>query len=264
MFEFHKDKETYFNLTTKVTVEHVIPFISKVIDLKNRKLNVLEIGSGEAGVLKAFVDLGHNCTGIELSPGRVKVAEKLMKEAVDAGKIRFIAKDIYDIDPESLDSKFDLIILKDVIEHIHDQERVLIRLKEFLAPRGKIFFGFPPWYMPFGGHQQICKNKLAAVMPYYHILPKWLYKGILRLLGETERTCSDLIEIKDTGISIERFERLVDKTGYVQVLKKWYLFNPVYKYKFGIKPFRQLAIFSLLPFFRNFVTTCVYSIITPR
>ena len=50
--------------------------------------------------------------------------------------------------------QFDLILLKDVIEHIPDQERVIPYLKEFLKPGGRVFFGFPPWYMPHGGHQQ--------------------------------------------------------------------------------------------------------------
>jgi 2-polyprenyl-3-methyl-5-hydroxy-6-metoxy-1,4-benzoquinol methylase len=40
-----------------------------------------------------------------------------------AGQISFLARNIYDIDPDQdLPFKFDLIILKDVIEHIPDQE----------------------------------------------------------------------------------------------------------------------------------------------
>lgn len=264
MFEFHKDKETYFNLTTRVTKEHVIPFIEQVTDLHGAPLHILEIGSGEAGVLKAFVELGHQCTGIELSPGRVRIAEDLMKDAVQAGNIRFIARNIYDIDPGALPHRFDLILLKDVIEHIYDQEKILNRLKDFLAPGGKIFFGFPPWYMPFGGHQQICRSKWASHLPYFHILPGPVYRTLLKLFGENENTIKSLMEIKDTGISIERFERLLAKTGYKQLTKNWYLFNPVYYYKFGLRPRKQYTLFKIIPGFRNLVTTCVYSIVTPR
>ena len=34
------------------------------------KLNVLEIGTAEAGLLKYFYEKGHNCYGIEYSPVR--------------------------------------------------------------------------------------------------------------------------------------------------------------------------------------------------
>jgi 2-polyprenyl-3-methyl-5-hydroxy-6-metoxy-1,4-benzoquinol methylase len=63
-------------------------------------------------------------------------------------------------------------LLKDVIEHIHDQPKLIAWMKSYLAPNGTIFFGFPPWQMPFGGHQQLCRNKVLAKLPYYHLLPR--------------------------------------------------------------------------------------------
>ena len=48
-----------------------------------------------------------------------------------------------------------------------------------------------------------------------------------------------MIEIKETGISIERFEKIVDETGYKVVNKTHYLINPIYEYKFGWKPKEQ-------------------------
>ncbi len=80
---------------------------------------------------------------------------------------------------------FDLIILKDVIEHIHDQDAILSRLRNFLKPGGHIFFGFPPWQMPFGGHQQVLAHRLLSRTPYFHLLPVPLYRGILKAFGET-------------------------------------------------------------------------------
>jgi 2-polyprenyl-3-methyl-5-hydroxy-6-metoxy-1,4-benzoquinol methylase len=82
-----------------------------------------------------------------------------MKDDIEAGKVRFVGKDIYLVEAAELDGLFDIIVMKDVIEHIHDQSRLLARLKDFLKPNGVVFFGFPPWQMPFGGHQQICNNK---------------------------------------------------------------------------------------------------------
>ena len=65
MHEFHGDKRYYFDMTHKVTVSHIVPFIKQKFEFPP-DMKVLEIGCGEAGVLKAFTDLGYQCTGIEL------------------------------------------------------------------------------------------------------------------------------------------------------------------------------------------------------
>ena len=53
---------------------------------------VLEIGSAEGGVLKAFVEEGCYCVGIELSENRTKLANEFQKEDVEKGNLKFIAK----------------------------------------------------------------------------------------------------------------------------------------------------------------------------
>lgn len=264
MFEFHTDKARYFNMQYQVTKDYVIPFLEDSMDL-NQPMNVLEIGCAEAGVLKAFLERGHDCTGIELSEGRVALARQFFEKEIKENKIRFISRNIYDIDPEKdLASKLDLIILKDVIEHIHDQDRFMQTLKSFLKPNGKVFFGFPPWQMPFGGHQQVCQNKYLAKLPYFHLLPKPIYRGILKLGGETADNIEGLIEIKDTGISIERFERILKNRSYSTLKKDLFLFNPIYEYKFNLKPKKQLAAVKGIPIIRNYLSTCAYYLVTPE
>jgi hypothetical protein len=70
-----------------------------------------------------------------------------------------------------------------------------------------------------------------------------------------------MVEIKETGISIERFERLSKKNNYSIPLKQFYLINPIYKYKFNLKPRNQLSFLSAIPYFRNYWTSCVYYLI---
>lgn len=255
MFEFHKDKGTYFNYQYLTAKEYIIPFLQNP-DRTNSDKKVLEIGCGEAGVLKAFYEKGNDCTGIELSPSRIKLAESFFKELPQTGRIEFIVKNIYDIDPDTdLKNKFDLVILKDVIEHIPEQGKFLSHLRKFLAPGASVFFGFPPWYMPFGGHQQITKSKLSK-LPYIHLVPISIYRWLLR--KEADHTIKELLELRETGLSIEKFEKLVKETGYKIIKKKHFLTNPIYKYKFGLKPRKQLGIISAIPYFRNLITTCVY------
>ena len=196
MFEFHLDRKRYFDIQVSNAEKHVIPFVEEKLSLA-AGWQVLEIGCGEGGVLKAFVNKGCTGVGVEFDKSRIDNANNWLQDDIAARRIRFVTKDIYETTPQELGS-FDLIILKDVIEHIHDQQKLIGRLQDFLKPDGAIFFGFPPWQMPFGGHQQLCCHKLTSKMPYYHLLPRPLYKAILQKYGEP---VDELLEIKDTGIS---------------------------------------------------------------
>ena len=261
MFDFHKDKERYFNYQYWTARDYIIPFLEDQFDF-SKKLNVMEVGCAEAGVLKAFAEKNQNCLGIELHNGRIDLAKVFLKEHYEAGRVDFINRDIYKIDiDKDLGKRYDLIILKDVIEHIPNQEKVIPRLKEFLTPSGKIFFGFPPWYMPFGGHQQICGSKVLRTLPWFHLLPRPIYSTIIKSFGERERIHEELLDIKSTGISIERFERIVKQSDMTISKKQFFFTNPIYKFKFNWKVMRQPALFSAIPFLRNFYTTAVYYVI---
>lgn len=259
MFEFHADRKRYFEIQVLNAEKYVIPFIEEKFPLRPG-MRVLEIGCGEGGVLKAFISRGCEGVGVELDAPRVEDAQQFLAEDIASGKLRFVVKDIYKADPDAdFGGLFDIVLLKDVIEHIHDQAKLIGWMKHFLKPGGIVFFGFPPWYMPFGGHQQICRSTLSR-LPWIHLLPRGLYQWILRRKKEP---VDELLEIRDTGISIERFERICRKEGYRFLHVRHYLLNPIYEWKFGWKPRRQSGLVKAIPFVRNFFTTCVYYIIQP-
>lgn len=257
-FEFHSDKDRYFDMQRENAAAYVIPFVRQFTRLP-ANAHVLEIGCAEGGVLKAFLDEGYTGVGVELLPERLRLAEGYLGEEVKAGTVQLIARNIYDTDPErDFDRKFDLIVLKDVIEHIPDQGRLLKKLQDFLQPNGRIFLGFPPWQMPFGGHQQICRHRLLSKLPYYHLLPAGLYKGVLKAGGEAPHVVQELLEIKDTGLSVGQFEKLAAAADFNILGKQLYLINPIYRYKFGLNARKQNKMIGSIPFLRNFVTTCAY------
>lgn len=259
MFEFHTDRKKYFDIQSANAEKYVIPFIESKFSIREN-MRVLEIGCGEGGVLKPFIKRGCKCVGVEFDKTRIENGKEWLAEDIKTEKLSFVVKDIYDTAPQELGGRFDIIILKDVIEHIHDQPRLLARLKNFLTPEGIIFFGFPPWQMPYGGHQQMCQKVLSKV-PYFHLLPMPLYRRVLQLFKEPQDVIDSLVEIKKTGISIERFEKIVRQADYQISGKIHYLLNPIYKYKFNLKPRKQNRLFSKIPYIRNFLTTCVYYII---
>ena len=259
MQERHLTPELYFNEQSYTTKNHVIPFIGEAMPVTG-DLRVLEIGCGHGGNIAPFLDLGCTVTGLDINPGDIETAERFLASHANRSRATLLTTDIYDAEPNVL-GMFDLIIMKDVIEHIHDQDRFIRFIRQFLSDEGRIFFGFPPWHMPFGGHQQVCKNRFLASLPYVHLLPASLYKGVLESFGESRLRVDELIETKETGISIERFQKIVQNGGYEIELERLFLINPNYQIKFKIQPREQYRPISALPGLRNFATTCCYYLV---
>ena len=251
----HLDPLQYINEQIITTQKYIVPFIQQVKQI-DASLQVLEIGCGEAGNLKPFLDLGCKCTGVDFSTHKIEKGREFFSTHPFAKNIRLISEDIYKT--KEFHAQFDIVIIRDVIEHIHDQDKFLVLLKDLMTPNGVVFFAFPPWQNPFGGHQQICESKFLSSLPYYHLLPVPLYRTVLKMFGESEGKISGLLEIKETGISLERFERLFKKNGYIEKLRTIYFINPNYEVKFGIKPRKLTKLLREIPYLRNYISTCGY------
>ena len=109
----------------------------------------------------------------------------------------------------------------------------MARLAELLAPDGVLFVAYPPWRMPFGGHQQMAVSRFAAHCPWLHLLPGPLYPWALRLAGETPGKIAGLLEIRDTRISVRKFRRLAAGAGLRTVTERFFLINHITKLNSG-------------------------------
>ena len=220
MFDFHQDKIRYFNIQKTVTAEDIIPFIERHYGPVTGK-HVIEIGCAEAGVLKAFIEHGNTGVGVELSSSRFDQATAFLAKEIAENKAQIINKNIYDIDNPVTEfgRLFDVIILKDVIEHIPDQEKFIPKLKEFLADDGVIFFAYPPWWMPFGGHQQICRHKILRTLPWFHLLPLSLYTLIVKKCNrQSFRQLKELIRFGLPGIRTRMLLKICTKKSFMNYL----------------------------------------------
>ena len=258
MHERHTNRLKYFEEQVYTTRKYVIPYIEKFKPI-SKVTSLLEIGCGEGGNLKPFMDLGCKITGIDLSPGKVELAHHFFEGHRNKKNLTLIHDDIYNRDDLG---KFDVIILRDVIEHIPDQEKFMGYMRNFLHAGSVIYFGFPPWQNPFGGHQQMCRSRFLSKLPYFHLLPGFLYKAIMRAFGEKPGTVKGLMEVKSTGISIERFEKIMKMNAYIIFDKTLFLINPNYEVKFSLKPRRQNRIVASIPWFRNFFSTAAYYLVS--
>ncbi len=262
MFERHRNKDQYFNEQVYTTDRYVIPFIEKHYPITSAT-KVIEIGCAEGGNIKPFLDRDCKVTGIDIAGNRVALAKEFYKTHPKVNNLSLVVEDIYKAEGK-IDKDFDLVIMRDVIEHIPDQERFMEFLKRFLAPNGKVFLAFPPWQNPFGGHQQMCVNKVLSKMPFMHLLPTPLYKMVLKLGNESAEKINNLIDIKNTGLSLDRFNRILKKTGYKIDKRVYYFINPNYEVKFKLKPRITFGFIGAIPFIRNFFTTAGYYLVSKK
>lgn len=255
----YEDRERYFNELAQTSREFYIEYIGGWKTLKEG-CRILEIGCGEGGNLLPFAELGCHVEGLDLAPKKIENARLFFEKRGQNGA--FSCADFLKGTPPSEDGLFDVILIHDVIEHIEPERKRLFfeRAKQYLRPDGIIFFGFPAWQMPFGGHQQICRSK-AARLPFIHLLPRFIYQAYLKILKENEAQIEELLSIKRSRMTPESFESLVSAEGYRIMDRTLWFITPHYKAKFNLKPRRLAAPFRSIPYIRNFFTTSCFYII---
>jgi O-antigen biosynthesis protein len=101
---------------------------------------VLDIGcaGGRFGESLKSRYAGLNVTGIETHPAAAEVAatrlDRVIRKGIEA--VDFAAEGI-------ADGSIDMIVLADVLEHLYDPWRTLVRLKPLLAPGGYLLISVP-------------------------------------------------------------------------------------------------------------------------
>ena len=108
-------------------------FVKLIISrfIKCEQLNILELGSGEGGTASVF-SKDNNFISLDLSLLRLqRQPDTIIKINADAQILPFKL------------SKFDLIILQDVIEHLPDNNELLHYLSGFLKKEGIIYLSTP-------------------------------------------------------------------------------------------------------------------------
>lgn len=246
--------EQYFKELALSSEKYFIPYIDGCKSL-SKGMRVLEFGCGQGGILLPFAKMGCEVTGVDLNAAKIEAGRRCFEaEGLEAN---LIADDIFNI--KGYENYFDVIICHDVIEHIPDKVGFLHKIREYVKDDGLIFFGFPAWQMPFGGHQQNCDTKTMSRWPFVHLLPASVYEWLMKKAGESEASMKEMLSIKQTRTPIELFERLVRKEGMVIKNRTLYLINPHYEIKFGMRPRKLWRWVAAIPYLRNFFSTsCFY------
>lgn len=252
------NRTLYFRELAQTSRKYFIPYIGQFKRL-GEDCRILEIGCGDGGNLLPFAQMRCYTLGVDIDEGRIADARRFFAGCDAKGD--FIASDVFLL--KELQGSFDIIICHDVIEHIGDKRRFLSLLPQILTRDGIIFMSFPAWQMPFGGHQQICRSRVISHLPFVHLLPKALYRLLLKAFGEDDACVKELMSIKETRTPIELFERVLKSIGTFAITDRTlWLINPHYETKFRLHPRRLPSWLGAIPYVRNFFTTsCFYVLV---
>ncbi len=219
--------EKHFYEQKQYTKEYLLPYFQKLIPDFHKK-KVLEVGCAEGGLLEALQEIGMHVVGVELSAVRAETAVK------KNSNLKILVGDITDTKlPEQLSETFDVIIIREVIEHVPYKKAAFDNLGRLLNDYGFLFISFPPKRSPFAGHQQIGKSFLKAI-PYLHILPKSILRPAAKLLGEDVEYIDEIKLHYGTGCTIHEFEFQCLLQNFIPIKKEFFLFRPIYALRFGL------------------------------
>ncbi len=107
--------------------------------LRLKPKRVLEVASGGAGLAASLAKAGCSVVVNDLIEDGTKDA---IDEYSTAKNLQFIGGNLFDLSPQET-GKFDLAIACEVIEHVAHPLDLLIHLKEFLEPDGRILLTTP-------------------------------------------------------------------------------------------------------------------------
>jgi SAM-dependent methyltransferase len=222
---------------------YLIPFFEEHLpDFRNSA--ILEVGCAEGGFLAVLHDQGiTDAVGLELDPARARVARDRCPV------LRIVVGDITDDSiAERIGGAFDLIVMRDVIEHIPDRTAAFSSLSKLLNADGHLYVTFPPRFSPFAGHQQHGRSLLRGV-PYLHLLPAGAIRALGRALKERPEFVESVVENYRIGLSIRSFERYCSLFNLEPVAQSLFLVRPIYQTRFALTPRRAPNI----PFVREVI-----------
>jgi SAM-dependent methyltransferase len=187
--------------------------------------------------------------GIELSAERVAIALQ------HAPQLKVQVGDI--TDPEisgRINAQFNLIVMRDVIEHVPQREITFKNLKNLLKQGGYLYITFPPKFSAYGGHQQNARSPIKYI-PFFQLLPESTIRKTGYWLKEKPQTIEQILHIYSIGLTIDEFEKHCVQSGLAMKTKELFLSRPIFKTRFGVPVIR----FPNLLYVREFLSCgCEY------
>lgn len=217
----------YWGYQFRLGREVLVPFLQRH-GVFHPGMRVAEIGCAEAGVLCAFLLAGARAgLGTDIAPKRLQTAELIAHRA--GLEVELALHDIlHDPIPERWQRRYDLALLRDVLEHLDDPTEALRRIHTLLRPAGAVLITFPPYPSPYGGHQHLL-HTFWGKLPYIHLLPDRLFERLIASGQEPDRT--EVRRLRRIRLSLPEMPSIAQTAGYALVAEEHYLLRPVFRWR---------------------------------
>ncbi len=233
----------------------IVPYFQKnICEIKNKI--IAEIGSAEGGVLHSFLRAGAEYgLGTDIAENRLESGRKV--SSATQLNVEFTSHNILsDEIPQKWQNYFDIVILRDVIEHLSDTEQALTQIRQLLQNDGILYVTFPPYRSPYGGHQHTLAGNFLTKLPYIHLLPDFIFKKMI--ISGRQIDQEETLRLRKIRLSSRKFKESAQSAGFSIAKEEYYLLRPVFKQKFGL-PTIKIGAIGKIPFFGDFLSfECMY------
>lgn len=136
-----RQQKQLLNKDYDVRISNLAAFIHEKIGKKPGKL--LDVGVGNAILIKYFQTQGYEISGVELS-------QQLINNYKKQKKLQHIKIKNGDITVLQGNDQYDYVLCCDVLEHIKDDKKAIKNLWSFVKPRGSLIISVPAHPYLFG------------------------------------------------------------------------------------------------------------------
>jgi SAM-dependent methyltransferase len=257
--ELLPDGLSYFDYQYSIAQNVLTPWLDPHVSLAGSAVG--DFGCHQGGVLQGLREVAGIGSGIGFDVDEASIRRSPFKPST---RFRLLPGDILDIDAERY--KFDLILLRDVIEHTRNPVAILKKAQTCLTHGGCIFVSFPPYYSPFGGHQHETSNGIRFV-PFIHYLPDVLFYSLSRFRDtpymSAAGTLADIKAVRQTRLTLAKAERAFDRAGLRIEGQEFFLFRPEFQIRYALSSW-HIPLVHRVPIVREFVTCGAYYLLAPK
>jgi 2-polyprenyl-3-methyl-5-hydroxy-6-metoxy-1,4-benzoquinol methylase len=213
---------------------------------------VAEIGSAEGGVLHALAEAGASeAIGTDIAIERIQTGELITKIA--GLDVKYSTHDIIGEEPHAeWHNRYDLVILRDVIEHLDSAYTALANIRKIMKPCGYLYVTFPSYYSPFGGHQHTLAGNALTKLPYIHYFSKGFFEFMIQ--SGRPQDIEEVMRLRNIRLTPDKFKKAALKAKLNIYREDYYILRPVFKAKFGLPALKMPTFLGIPPFNSVFST----------
>lgn len=178
------------------------------------KSKILDLGCGVGTMSMWLASKGNDVVGLDVSQSAVNLAN-LSKKALNLKSVSFISGDV--LKTSFKKSRFDAVVCSEVIEHIKDDRRLLIKSYSLLKKNGVLLLSTPLESAPLNrwgflkkfddqvGHlRRYSEDRLVSLVKKtgYEVLFIYKTEGVLRNILYTNSTAGSLVRFVRWPITI--------------------------------------------------------------